>query len=33
MGCGLNGVRKSTIGKKLAECLSYQFIDNEYYTS
>lgn len=27
--CGLNGVGKSTIGKKLAEYLSYQFIDNE----
>ena len=27
--CGLNGVGKSTIGKKLAERLSYCFIDNE----
>ena len=27
--CGLNGVGKSTIGKKLAERLSYRFIDNE----
>ena len=32
--CGLNGVGKSTIGRKLAERLSYQFIDNEdlYFT-
>ena len=27
--CGLNGVGKSTIGKILAERMSYQFIDNE----
>ena len=27
--CGLNGVGKSTLGKRLAERLSYQFIDNE----
>ena len=27
--CGLNGSGKSTVGKLLAERLSYQFIDNE----
>ena len=27
--CGLNGSGKSTIGRKLAECLGYDFIDNE----
>ena len=27
--CGLNGVGKSTLGKLLAQRLSYQFIDNE----
>ena len=27
--CGLNGVGKSTLGKLLAERLSYRFIDNE----
>ena len=27
--CGLNGVGKSTVGKILAERLSYRFIDNE----
>lgn len=27
--CGLNGVGKSTLGKRLAERLSCQFIDNE----
>ena len=27
--CGLNGVGKSTVGKSLAERLSYRFIDNE----
>ncbi|MBQ7670025.1 MAG: AAA family ATPase [Clostridia bacterium] len=27
--CGLNGVGKSTVGKALAERLSYRFIDNE----
>lgn len=27
--CGLNGVGKSTLGRILAERLSYQFIDNE----
>lgn len=27
--CGLNGVGKSTIGRRLAQQLSYRFIDNE----
>ncbi len=27
--CGLNGVGKSTLGKRLAERLGWQFIDNE----
>ena len=27
--CGLNGVGKSTLGRRLAERLSYPFIDNE----